>query len=64
MMHLESPERHGWDAGGKVVWSDMCYPDDINESLLDEDNEETGSCSEDNEYEDDMDVEMENISDF
>ena len=29
--HLESSEGYGWDADGKVVWSDNCYPDDINE---------------------------------
>ena len=62
MMHLESPERHGWDADEKVVWSDNCYPDDINEFLLDEEIEEISS--DDAEYEDDLDVEIENISDF
>ena len=64
MMHLESPERHVWDADGKVVWSDICYPDDINKLLQDEENEEGSSCSDDNEYGENMDVEIENISDF
>ena len=62
VMHLESPERYGWDADGKVVWSDNCYPNDINEFLLDEENGEISS--DDDEYEDDMDIEMENIDDF
>lgn len=62
MMHLESPERRGWDANGKVVWSDFCYPDAINEFLLDEEDEE--SSSDDDEYEDDMGVEIEDITDF
>ena len=39
MMHLEKSDRHGWDTEGKVVWSDICYPDDINELLLDEESE-------------------------
>ena len=63
-MHLESLERRGWDADGKVVWSDTCYPADINELLQDEENEESSSFSDDNENEDYMDVEIENISDF
>ena len=59
MMHLESPERYGSDADGKVVWSDNCYPDDINEFLLDEENGEISS--DDDEYEDDMDIEIDDF---
>ena len=47
-----------------MVWSDICYLDNINELLQDEENEESSSCSDDNEYEDDLNVEIENISDF
>ena len=34
MMDLDDPANHGWDESGSVVWSDVCYPDDVAELLL------------------------------
>ena len=34
MMDLDDPANHGWDERGSVVWSDVCYPDDVAELLL------------------------------
>ena len=54
VMNLESPEGHGWDADGKVIWSNVPYPDEMNELLLIEESEES-DCDE---LEDDVDVEI------
>ena len=34
MIDLDDPANHGWDESGSVVWSDVCYPDDVAELLL------------------------------
>ena len=34
MMDLDDQANHGWDESGSVVWSDVCYPDDVAELLL------------------------------
>jgi hypothetical protein len=26
---LESADEHGWDGDGNVVWSDICYPNEV-----------------------------------
>ena len=63
MLGLESAEKHGWDANGNVVWSESCYPDDISDLLQHEETDDSASSSE-NDYEDDMDIELEDITDF
>ncbi len=39
MMDLDDPANHGWDESGSVAWSDKCYPDDVTELLLSNENE-------------------------
>eukprot|EP00795_Rhopilema_esculentum_P006780 gene6779-biopygen8240 len=34
MLQLGSPADHGWDEKGSVRWSEICYPEDISELLL------------------------------
>ena len=58
-MNLESPEGYGWDVDGKVIWSNVSYPDEINELLVEE--SEESDCDE---LEDHVDVEIENNSGF
>ena len=41
VMNLESPEGYGWNADGKVIWSNVSYPDEMNELLLVEESEES-----------------------
>ena len=60
VMNLESPEGYGWDADGKVIWSNVTYPDEMNKLLLVEESEES-DCDE---LEDDVDDEIENNSGF
>jgi hypothetical protein len=61
-MELESPNEHGWDGDGKVVWSDICYPAEVDELLSAEDGD-NGSCS-DEDYEDDLNIEIEDTTEF
>ena len=35
MLNLDDAVHHGWDEYGPVVWSDLCYPEDITELLID-----------------------------
>ena len=57
ILQLEEPANHGWNERGAVVWSDVCFPEDVSELLLDgetgniESNDVEGSDSE----EEDMD---------
>ena len=62
-MDLESPDGHGWNADGNVVWSDICYPQEI-DALLAATDSENSSCPDDEEYENDLDVEIEDVSEF
>ena len=41
VMNLESPEGYGWNADGKVIWSNVSYPDEMNKLLLVEESEES-----------------------
>lgn len=34
-MNLDNPNNHGWDDQGNVIWSNICYPDDFSELLVD-----------------------------
>ena len=63
-MDLESPhDGHGWNADGNVVWSDICYPQEI-DALLAATDIKNSSCSDDEEYENDLNVEVEDVSEF
>jgi hypothetical protein len=62
LVELESPDEHGWDGDGNVVWSDICYPEEIDVLLAGTKSE--NSSSYDNDYEDDLDVEIEDTSGF
>ena len=62
-MDLESPDGHGWNADGNVVWGDICYPQEI-DALLAATDSENSSFSDDQEYENDLDVEIEDVSEF
>jgi hypothetical protein len=58
----ESPDEHGWDGDGNIVWSDICYPEEIDVLLAGTESE--NSLSSDDDYEDDLDVEIEDTSEF
>jgi hypothetical protein len=62
LVELESPDEHGWDGDGNVVWSDICYPEEIDALLAGTESE--NSSSSDDDYEDDLDVEIEDTSEF
>ena len=62
-MALSGPDGHGWNADGNVVWSVVCYPQEIDARLAATDSENS-SCSNDGKYENDLDVEIEDVSEF
>jgi hypothetical protein len=62
LVELESPDEHGWDGDGNVVSSDICYPEEIDVLLAGTKSE--NSSSYDDDYEDDLDVEIEDTSEF
>jgi hypothetical protein len=60
LIELESPGEHGWDGDGNVFWSDICYPEKVDALLVGMESE--NSSSSDNDYEGDLDVEIEDTS--
>ena len=34
-MNLDNPDNHGWHGQGNVIWSNICYPEDLSELLVD-----------------------------
>ena len=56
MLELDDYVNTGWDENGRVVWSDLCYPEDITELLIDvdEDNEAVDMTEENNEVDEDF----------
>jgi hypothetical protein len=54
LVELESPDEHGWDGDGNVVWSDICHCEEIDALLAS--TESDNSSSSDDDYEDDLDV--------
>eukprot|EP00794_Sanderia_malayensis_P014897 gene14897-biopygen12422 len=66
MMDLDDPVNHGWNEEGSVVWSDVCYPDDVATLLLDnaDNSNETDDTDEnDEDIESDFDEDIINIFD-
>ena len=68
MMLLDSLSLHGWTAIGEPEWTDQCFPDDLDLSLLarldddvdlDEDSEEDISSDDDDDDDDDKDDDVE-----
>ena len=35
ILSLDNPSNHGWNDQGSVLWSKICYPDDLSDLLLD-----------------------------
>ena len=33
-MNLNYPDNHGWHGQGNVIWSNICYPEDLSELLV------------------------------
>ena len=62
LVEFESPDEHGWDGDGNVVWSHICYPEEIDVLLAGTESE--NSLSSDDDCEDDLDVEIEDTSEF
>jgi hypothetical protein len=62
VVELESPDKHGWDGDRNFVWSDICYPEEIDALLAGTESE--NSSSSDDDYEDDLDLGIENTSEF
>ena len=59
-LNLEEPMNHGWDERGRVIWSSVCYPDDVSELLITcEEHEENEDFSETSDLEEDFDDAME-----
>jgi hypothetical protein len=54
LIELESPDEHGWDGDGHVVWSDICYPEEVDALLAGTEGENSSSFNDD--YEDDLDM--------
>ena len=64
ILNLEEPINHGWNERGRVMWSSVCYPDDVSELLMDyEEEEENTDIAQNSDMEDDFDVVMEEDDD-
>ena len=61
MLRLDNYEMYGWDTDRNVVWIDSCYPECVSQLLQDEETDDN-ACDDD--YEDDLDIELEDTSDF
>ena len=35
VMNLDNPDNHGWHDQRNVIWSNICYPEDLSELLVD-----------------------------
>eukprot|EP00794_Sanderia_malayensis_P016143 gene16143-biopygen13715 len=65
-MDLDDPVNHGWNEEGSVVWSDVCYLDDVATLLLDNAdnaNETDDTDENDEDSESDFDENIINIFD-
>ena len=63
VLDIEKAENHGWDEEGKVCWSDECYPEEVSDFLLGEDSLSDKDDSE-SYFEDDIDDDVEDVTDF
>ncbi len=63
-MNLDNPEEHGCNSDGKVIWSDVSFPEDVSELLLDLDDNGSGDFDDEDDLQDDMDIEIEDDSEF
>ena len=63
---LEDPRNHGWDDKGNVVWSNICYPEDISELLFDrnEANDDESDFEASSDFEDVFDDDIDSDTDF
>ena len=56
ILNLDEPTSHGWDESGNVIWSSVCYPNDVGELLIArQENEEEFDFSQNSNLEDDFD---------
>ena len=58
ILNIEEPINHGWNERGRVMWSSVCYPDDVSELLMsyEEEEEENTDIPQNSHMEDDFDV--------
>ena len=60
ILNLEEPINHGWDERGRVMWSSICYPDDLSQLLINyEEDAENTDIVQNSDSEDDFDEVME-----
>ncbi len=63
-MNLDNPAEHGWKEDGKVIWSSISFPEDVSELLLNLENDVSGDSDDEDNLEDDMDIEIEDDTEF
>ena len=68
VLDIEKAENHGWDEEGKVCWSNECYPEEVSDFLLEKEHGGEDSLSDNNDsesyFEDDIDDDVEDVTDF
>eukprot|EP00794_Sanderia_malayensis_P014386 gene14386-biopygen11490 len=55
ILDLEDPSSNGWDERSRVVWSGICYPDDVCELLVNYEENEDRSDVVHSDFEEDSD---------
>eukprot|EP00794_Sanderia_malayensis_P008687 gene8687-biopygen6960 len=63
ILDLEDPSSNGWDERSRVVWSGICYPDDVCELLVNYEENEDRSDVVHSDFEEDSDDVMEEDED-
>lgn len=66
ILDLDEPTNHGWDERGEVIWSSVCYPDDVSELLIGQEeveDEDEFDLVQNSDLEDDFDDVMEDDED-
>jgi hypothetical protein len=63
IIDLDEPTNHGWDERWEVIWSSVCFPDDVSELLIGQEVEDELDFVQNSDLEDDFDDVMEEEED-
>jgi hypothetical protein len=50
VMNLDNPDNHEWDDQGNVIWSNICYPEDLSELLVDMEDKDVAETEFDDDF--------------